>query len=199
MTSKRPSNKRRNLLIAGAIGIPVIVYLAVAVFGVQTLFIDKTVDETGPVFASQTADSSVADSPSSTAAPEPGQTETTTTTEAPAEISVLTSGSFIDRAHPSVGIASVLGDGSEQRFLRFEEFETDNGPDLFVYLTSANAEADDGAFGAEGEFVNLGSLKGNIGDQNYEIPVDTDLEKYNTVVIWCRRFGVAFGAADLAT
>ncbi len=198
MASNESSNKKRNLLIAGAIGVPIIIYLAVAVFGIQTLFIDETVDETGPVFASQTAEESAPDSTASTVAPAPGQTETTTTTEAPAEVSVLANGSFIDRAHPSSGIASVLGDGSEQRFLRFEEFETDNGPDLFVYLTTANAEADDGDFGQEGEFVNLGSLKGNIGDQNYEIPADTDLEKFNTVVIWCRRFGVAFGASDLA-
>ena len=53
-------------------------------------------------------------------------------------------------------------------------------------------------FGASGEFVDLGDLKGNIGEQNYEIPPDVDLERFDTVVIWCVRFGVAFAAADLA-
>jgi hypothetical protein len=95
-------------------------------------------------------------------------------------------------------VAKVLNDGTEQRFLRFEDFATDNGPDLNVYLTTADADADAGEFGVSGQFVDLGDLKGNIGEQNYEIPSDVDLEEFDTVVIWCVRFGVAFAAADLA-
>lgn len=90
----------------------------------------------------------------------------------------------------------MLTDGTEQRFLRFEDFETDNGPDLNVYLTTADADDDEGLF--DDDFVDLGNLKGNIGSQNYELPPDVDLERYDTVVIWCVRFAVAFGAADLA-
>jgi len=116
----------------------------------------------------------------------------------PGEIVTLIEGSFVDRSHPGSGIAKVLNDGTEQRFLRFEEFETDNGPDLFVYLTRADAAADAGAFGVDGDFVNLGRLKGNVGEQNYEIPVDVDLGEFDTVVVWCDRFSVAFTAADLA-
>ena len=52
-----------------------------------------------------------------------------------------------------------------------------------------------GAF--DDAYVDLGGLKGNIGDQNYEIPADVDLSQYQSVVIWCDRFNVAFGAADL--
>jgi hypothetical protein len=48
-----------------------------------------------------------------------------------------------------------------------------------------------------GDFVSLGDLKGNIGDQNYEIPTDVDLEEFSTVEIWCERFGVGFGSATL--
>ncbi|MCB1018203.1 MAG: DM13 domain-containing protein, partial [Acidimicrobiales bacterium] len=73
---------------------------------------------------------------------------------------------------------------------------TDNGPDLNVYLSTAPADADEGAF--DDDFVDLGDLQGNIGDQNYEVPADVDLDRYQTVVIWCVRFGVAFGAATLA-
>ena len=117
---------------------------------------------------------------------------------APIEVLTLVQGSFVDRSHPGSGIAKVLNDGSEQRFLRFEDFETDNGPDLFVYLTRADAAADAGAFGIDGDFVNLGRLKGNVGEQNYEIPADVDLGEFDTVVVWCDRFSVAFTAADLA-
>ncbi len=90
-------------------------------------------------------------------------------------------------------MASILTDGGTRRVLRLEEdFVTDNGPDLNVYLTSA-------ADGFGDEYVDLGDLKGNIGSQNYEIPADVDLDLYDTVVIWCVRFGVGFGSAELLT
>ena len=99
-------------------------------------------------------------------------------------------GTFVGRDHPTSGTAIVLGDGSGQRFLRFEEFETDNGPDLNVYLVNSSA-------GGVDDFIDLGNLKGNIGDQNYEIPADADLETYDTVLIWCVRFASPFGEATL--
>ena len=110
-------------------------------------------------------------------------------------ISVEASGRFISRSHPTQGTAVVLGDGSGQRFLRFEDFQTDNGPDLDVYLSSAPTDAAAAAF--DDDFVNLGDLKGNIGAQNYEIPVSVDLNRHSTVVIWCVRFAVVFGVAAL--
>ena len=112
------------------------------------------------------------------------------------EIVTLVSGNFVDREHHAEGVAEVLTDGTAQRFLRFEDFETLNGPDLNVYLTTSDALADSGTF--DDDFIDLGDLKGNIGPQNYELPADVDLSVYDTVVIWCVRFGVAFGAADLA-
>ena len=113
------------------------------------------------------------------------------------QIVVEASGSFIDRSHPTEGIANVLGDGSGQRFLRLEDFRTDNGPDLNVYLSTAPPDAPAGAF--DDDFVDLGDLKGNVGAQNYEIPVGLDLDRYSTVAIWCVRFGVVFGAAELTS
>ncbi|MFV2039552.1 MAG: DM13 domain-containing protein, partial [Acidimicrobiales bacterium] len=114
------------------------------------------------------------------------------------EVITLVEGTFVGRSHPAEGMAVVLTDGTDQRFLRFEDFATDNGPDLNVYLTRADADADAGDFGRSGDFVDLGDLKGNVGPQNYEIPADVDLSDYDTVVIWCVRFAVAFAAADLA-
>lgn len=111
------------------------------------------------------------------------------------QVRVEASGEFISRSHPTQGSTVVLGDGTGQRFLRFEDFRTDNGPDLNVYLSSAPPDAPAGQF--DDDFVDLGDLKGNVGSQNYEIPRDVDLERYSTVVVWCVRFSVAFGAADL--
>lgn len=113
------------------------------------------------------------------------------------QVQVEVSGAFISRSHPTVGRAEVLGDGTGQRFLRFEEFRTDNGPDLNVYLSTAASDAPAGEF--DDDFVDLGDLKGNVGNQNYEIPRDLDLGRYSTVVVWCVRFSVAFGAAELST
>ncbi|WP_420431651.1 DM13 domain-containing protein [Candidatus Poriferisocius sp.] len=112
------------------------------------------------------------------------------------QVGVEASGEFISRSHPTSGTVDVLGDGTGQRFLRFEDFRTDNGPDLNVYLSAAPPDAPVGQF--TDVFVDLGDLKGNVGSQNYEIPRDLDLDVYSTVVIWCVRFSVVFGAAELA-
>ncbi len=105
-------------------------------------------------------------------------------------------GSFGPRSHPAEGTAVVLTDGT-QTFLRFDDdFATDNGPDLNVYLHTASPDAsvDD----LVGDFIDLGDLKGNIGAQNFVIPSDVDLDRYSTVSVWCVRFRVVFGTAALA-
>ena len=113
------------------------------------------------------------------------------------EIVTLASGSLVDHAHAGTGTVNVLTDGN-RRFLRFEDdFAIDNGPDLNVYLSrGVDAEGDPGLF--DDDFIDLGDLKGNIGSQNYELPEGIDLDEYDTVVIWCVRFGVAFNAANLS-
>ena len=112
------------------------------------------------------------------------------------QIIVEASGPFVSRSHPTEGSARVLGDGSGRRFLRLEDFRTDNGPDLNVYLSAAPPDAPASAF--DDDFVDLGDLKGNVGAQNYEIPVGLDLDRYSTVAVWCVRFSVVFGAAALS-
>ncbi|WP_423916757.1 DM13 domain-containing protein [Candidatus Poriferisodalis sp.] len=111
------------------------------------------------------------------------------------DVRVTAVGTFGARSHPASGVAVVLTDGT-QTFLRFDDdFATDNGPDLNVYLTAAGPDASVGDLAAD--FVDLGDLKGNIGAQNYEIPADVDLDRYRTVAIWCVRFSVVFGTAEL--
>ncbi len=202
----------RWLVPLGAAGIAVLAWLAFGYFGVHTLFIEDEVDEAAPVFDSGAGASGLAsdaiseevaagmneraaevDMPMEDPISEPPAMPVDTGTEI--EVVTLASGRFVDRSHPASGTAVVLNDGTEQRFLRFEEFETDNGPDLNVYLSAAPADAPAGDF--DDDFVDRGDLKGTIGPQNYEIPPDVDLSRHGTVVIWCVRFGVAFGAAEL--
>ncbi len=109
---------------------------------------------------------------------------------------VLAKGNFRGLAHETKGAATVHQLGEGKRVLRLTNFETSKGPDVHVYLVAAEV-AKDNATVKQAGFIDLGSLKGNKGDQNYEIPADANLNKYKSVSIWCARFGVNFGAASL--
>jgi Electron transfer DM13 len=118
-----------------------------------------------------------------------GQQRTPNATTAP---NVLVTGSFVgagDGIHNAEGIAKAipLQDGSS--ILRLENLHVTNGPDLYVYLSPDKSASD---------YVNIGKLKANNGNQNYEIPLGTDLSRYDTVLIWCRPFSVLFGSAELS-
>jgi len=114
----------------------------------------------------------------------------------PSNPKALVSGQFHSVAHETAGNASIFALPDGKRVLRLTSFETSNGPDVQVYLVAASDAADSETVTQAG-FVNVGALKGNIGDQNYEVPADLDLNKYQAVTIWCRRFGVNFGTAPL--
>ncbi|MGB5757128.1 MAG: DM13 domain-containing protein [Acidimicrobiales bacterium] len=207
-------NNKLPAAIGGFVVAGFVAWLAFGFFGIQAIFIDESVDQADPFAVAAAADGSTdADADRDDAADDTGAAPAATDDgpsaegDEPADTDrngpatgatspfVESSGSFIGLEHPAVGQATILSDG-ERRFLRFENFETDNGPDLFVYLVAeAGAEGDRGLF--DDDFVNLGPLAGNIGDQNYEVDIDLDLDRYNTVVIWCDRFNAAFGAADL--
>jgi Electron transfer DM13 len=105
----------------------------------------------------------------------------------------IRTGSFIgvgDGFHNAEGLAKtiLLGDGST--ILRLENFKSTNGPNVHVYLSTDKTASN---------FIDLGRLKANNGNQNYNIPSGTDLEKYGTVLIWCKDFSVLFGSAELKT
>jgi len=104
-------------------------------------------------------------------------------------------GSFRSIDHTTSGTATLALADDGHYYVRFEDFSTSNGPDLFVYLSTAPATAEGREFADD--FIDLGGLKGNIGNQNYLVPDGTDLEKYKSVVVWCRRFTSPFGAAPL--
>ncbi len=110
----------------------------------------------------------------------------------------LAAGEFHAGAHETKGTAAIFKLADGKRTLRLTNFETSNGPDVHVYLVAA-ADAKDSDTVKNAGFVELGSLKGNIGDQNYDVPANVDLTKYRAVTIWCARFGVNFGTAPLMT
>jgi hypothetical protein len=93
-----------------------------------------------------------------------------------------------DGIHNAEGLAKVITLDDDSMILRLENFKATNGPDLYVYLSTDNTASD---------FVNLGRLKGSIGNQNYDIPEGTDFSRYDTVLIWCQAFSVLFGSAEL--
>jgi hypothetical protein len=108
--------------------------------------------------------------------------------------SKIRTGSFIgagDGFHNAEGIAKVipLGDGSTN-ILRLENFKSTNGPNVHLYLATDKTASN---------FIDLGRLKANNGNQNYNIPTGTDLAKYNMALIWCKDFSVLFGSAQLKT
>jgi len=108
----------------------------------------------------------------------------------------LESGRFYSILHPTDGTATIYQMGDGTRVLRLTSFSTSNGPDVHVYMVAAD-DAKDIATVQRAGFIDLGVLKGNIGDQNYRLGSDLDLAKYRAVSIWCKRFSVNFGAAAL--
>lgn len=117
-----------------------------------------------------------------------GQQQTLNVTAMPG---ILRTGSFVgagDGIHNAEGIAKIIPMQDGSGILRLENLRVTNGPDLYVYLSTDKSASD---------FINIGKLKANNGNQNYEIPKETDLSKYKTVLIWCRPFSVLFGSAAL--
>ena len=115
--------------------------------------------------------------------------------EPPARNVELARGRFQAVAHPGSGTAALVKLERGGLKLTLTSFETDNGPDLRVYLSTM----DPAKTGELGEFKDLGALKGNVGDQQYDVPGDIELDRFSSVVIWCRAFSVGFTSALLET
>jgi hypothetical protein len=111
---------------------------------------------------------------------------------------LLKRGSFVAGSVPgdtAEGQALIyrLPDGSLT--LRLENFAATNGPDLFVVFSGAANPEQEGL--DAGGSLQLAALKGNRGNQNYELPADLNLDQFRSVVIWCRAFNIVFGYATL--
>jgi hypothetical protein len=176
---------KKTILVVGSL----VIVLALAgaelfYFRFHTYLQTTSVDEELPEME---ADESVAQ-PDSTAADESQTAEPETSTSTGP--TMLAAGEFvgIDFVHKGSGTARIIEQGGV-RYLRFENFQVTNGPDLFVYLS--NSENPRQSLGA---YADLGRLKANTGNQNYEIPQGY-YEGYNTAIIWCRQFSILFSYA----
>ncbi len=170
MMNESATRSRKRAIVIGAS----VVAIAGAwlLFRPELLFVNKTVNEGLPVSSAMS----------------------TNTNEAMSM--VLSSGSFHSVAHDTKGMATIHQLSNGNRVVRLTDFETSNGPDVHLFLVAAN-DATDSPMVKDAGYIDLGSLKGNIGDQNYEVPQDLDLGKYQAVTVWCNRFGVNFGTAPL--
>ena len=114
------------------------------------------------------------------------------------EAKTLETGTFHGKVHSTSGRATIYREQDGKLILRLTNFKTSNGPDVHVILIAAKDANDDANFlKSDTQRVELGKLKGNEGDQNYEVPAGTDLNRFQTVSIYCERFNANFGAAPL--
>lgn len=167
-----------------------LVAVALVVFQPWKLVVDDVVDEALPSVSAPAVPPTSPGAPSTSAAP---------ASPSPSAPEVIARGAFISHEHGTTGSVRVLGLADGTRVLRIDDLDTSNGPDLRVWLS--DQPVIDGADGwfvfDDGAYVELGRLKGNRGSQNYAIPADVDLEALSSVTIWCARFSVSFGAAEL--
>jgi hypothetical protein len=162
---------QRIVLVGGGVVAAAAIVIGVLVFQPWLLFVDVRVDE---------------ELPSSSAPLAPDSTSV-----------VLSSGTFVSQAHATTGTATIIENSDGTRVLALENLDTSNGPDVHVWLSAADAvEGSNGQTGSSA-YLDLGLIKGNQGNQVYDIPADADLSAYRSVSLWCVQFSVGFGAAQL--
>ncbi|MBE1575648.1 DM13 domain-containing protein [Amycolatopsis roodepoortensis] len=178
--------KRKRVLAVVAVGLVVAVAAGLYWFQPWKLWVNETVQEAAPVVAEPSARPTA--QPSESATPPPK------------EPSVVATGALISHEHTTSGDVRILRAADGSLVLRLENLDTSNGPDLRVWLTDAPVIPGKAGWFVfdDGAYVSAGKLKGNKGSQNYTLPAGTDLARYSSVTIWCERFSVSFGAAELA-
>lgn len=194
-------SRRRAIGLGAAAVALVVVVVGLALFQPWLLFVDERVDEDLPDDVTATDSGGLAGDGASSDQPRGGAPDGAD--EAPAWTE-LARGDFIDAEHGTTGTVRIVraADGSRQLWL--EGLDTSNGPDLHVWITDrmsgGDCEGCSDSWGIydDGDYVALGELKGNQGDQRYDIPEDAALGGMKSVVIWCDRFNVAFGSAAIA-
>jgi len=184
----------RRAALVSALLLSGVVVFALIWFQPHKLFIDERLDESLPEAIEPAAGEVDAQEDRGT---DSTPSDDRVASEESAGPRTLREGSFRSLEHATSGKASVVRLGDGRRFLRFENLATSNGPDLRVYLSEVPASDDWFAYGER--FIDLGPLKGNLGNQNYILPAGTDLSRYESAVIWCKRFTVGFGVAPLNT
>lgn len=193
--------RKPNLMMAGAIvGVALLIFIFVW-FEPHKAFIDERVDEVVPqvetVIQEGVASTTSPDSSAGTTPPPVDETSVVVTTLVPPVTYpvLLSQSALIDVAHGGSGTVLVLELEDGSRVLRFEDLDVLNGPDLVVILSDRSLSGADDY--TDGQYLILGELKGNLGNQNYQIPAEVDLSEWATAAIWCRRFNTTFNVASI--
>ena len=185
---------RRTLAAATVAVAAAVAAVALPLFQPWRLFTDKVVDEALPGADPNSMTTSSAAPP--TISGDRGRAPSASLPAGPVR---LAAGTLISHEHDTAGAVSIirLPDGS--RVLRIEGLDTSDGPDLEVWLSDARVLEGRAGWHVfdDGRYRSLGQLKGNRGNQNYPIPAAVDLTEFRSVSIWCNRFNVSFGAAEL--
>lgn len=178
--------KRRGILIGAGVAAVAVVAVAGAVFKPWLLFVDREVNEDVPQVVAMRA------------------MEKTAEGKEGKEATLVKQGEFISHEHSTTGTASLVKDEKTGNYqVVLTGLETSNGPDVHVWLSKAPVlEGKDGWFVAgKHEHLDLGAIKGNRGNQVYEVPMATAPEiapaQWTSLVLWCDDFNVSFGAAEL--
>ncbi|MDG9673956.1 DM13 domain-containing protein [Micromonospora sp. DH14] len=183
---------RSPVVRAGLAAAVVVAVLALYWFQPWKLVTDTYVDEALPGVTPASA------TPTPTS-PTPTSPTLAASAAAPATNEILTVGEFVTHEHRTTGTAEIhrRADGRHQLVIR--ELNTSNGPDLRVWLTDQPVLRGTAGWRVfdDGEWVELARLKGNKGNQVYELPASVDPRDFRSVSIWCKRFAVSFGAAEL--
>ncbi|MHA7262811.1 DM13 domain-containing protein [Arthrobacter sp. TMN-37] len=167
------------------------------------LFVDTRIDDAIPQVAQPLDSGKARPVPASAAPARPGTPDAAKSPEAvttpPAQPRQLSAGTFISHEHPTTGAVAIIEQPDGSRLLAITGLDTTTGPDVHVWLSAADVvEGRDGWYTAGGaDYVDLGPIKGNQGNQLYDIPPEVDLSRYEAVDLWCVQFGVSFGAAQL--
>ncbi len=153
-------------------GVIIVVVLGLAYYLVSPLWRITVADDASPLAAQEQL---------------PMPAITTLPVETPNQPRILAQGDFVAKAHGVQGKALLIEHNGKQT-LRFENFETIDGPDVHIYLSSDFSNKD---------IIDLGDIKATKGNVNYDIPAGVDTTKYNKVLVWCVKFHVLFSAAEL--
>ncbi len=196
-------HKRLTVAVLIVVGVPA---LALAWWLGSPLFLDTTVDEEFPFAASAVVPESMTMPDAESTMVAAADVETSVSEdmmEAMGEMLApesVKNGSFrdADSFHKGSGTATIWNLGTDGFALRFEDFKVTNGPDLRVLL-STHPDPMSRSQLEDSEYTELDKLKGNIGNQNYLIPPDIDVDAQQSVIIYCKPFRVLFAVAPLST
>ncbi|HJQ43774.1 MAG TPA: DM13 domain-containing protein [Jatrophihabitantaceae bacterium] len=186
--------RTRVLLAAGVV---VLCGIAFGLYWFQPwkLWVDDKVNEALPAVVFESAPN--VGPPASSGSPTSSASPASTTPTVAAGPRVLSRGSLISHEHSTSGKVTVLAYPDGSRSLAISSLNTSNGPDVHVWLSDQKVTKDGWHVFDDGRHIDLGGIKGNIGNALYKIPKSADLSTLTSVSIWCERFSVSFGAAEL--